>query len=464
MPDPENDLLRKALAKAVAGLPGIGRLSVVEAAADGLTSFKVARDDHGVPRGRRWHSSWTELGGEHAALLRAADLDPEDDVLLVCSSPGSAQADQAFEWLRATRPDAPTLRVDASVAAAITEVLRDDPLTRSYDLVVLRPRTDGTLELTTVPLFPAQARPGATMTMALRCEEGGPDGTAFAVVTWQGQEPQLLSVVSGSLHPGSYNVTAELRRPGRVSFSGLPQLTDDPRGWAELVADVPARLPVRPSDPGHLICAIEVCGPDLKVAERVGRARQVVSTLSDRTGLSFSVVAYGAHSFDRSVKDVPVEVRAWRVDVAAAQDTLDELEERGAITQGYPFHPHAAQVEDMLAVVERRLSRDPASSVALLTIGDRPPHPPKLDASRVLPCPHRHDWRAVATRLEQSRQVVFGAIVDYQSGDRMSRVWRQLGSAALANFDALDLRGLVSGLGLVSDAVPVPFPLIDVEY
>ncbi|NAS23860.1 hypothetical protein GT755_19445 [Herbidospora sp. NEAU-GS84] len=464
MPDPDNDLLRKALAKAVAGLPGSGRLSVVEVAADGLTSFKIIRDDHGVPRGRRWHSSWTELGQERAALLRAADVDPGDDTLLVCSSLGGSQADEAFEWLRAARPDAPTLRVDASVAAVITEVLRDDPLTRSYDLVVLRPRPDGTLELATVPLFPVQARPGATMTMTLHCEQGGPNGTAFAVVTWQGQEPLLLSVASGALHPGTYNVTAELRRPGRVQFSGLPPLTDDHRGWAELIDEIPARLPVRPSDAGHLICAIEVCGAEEKVAERVGRARQVVSTLSGRPGLSVSVVAYGAHSFDRAVKDSPVEVRAWRVDVAAAQDALDELEERGAITQGYPYHPHAAQVEDMLVTVDRRLSRDPASSVALLTIGDRPPHPPKLDTSRVLPCPHRHDWRAVAIRLEQSRHVVFGAIVDYQYGDRLPRVWRQLGSAALANFDALDIRGLISGLGLVSDAVPVPFPLIDVEY
>ncbi len=463
MPNPDNDLLRKALAKAVAGLTGSGRLDVVEVAADGVTSFKIMRDDHGVPRGRRWHTPWSDLAQDREALLRAADVDPDDDTVLVCSSPGSSRADQAFEWLRATRPDAPTLRVDDSIAALVTEVLGADPLTRSYDLVVLRPRTDGTLELATVPLFPVQARPGATTTMTLHCERGGPNGTAFAVVTWQGHDPLLLSVQSAALPPGSYEITAELRRPGRVRFSGLPTLSGDPRGWAELIAEVPARLPSRATGPGHLICAIEVCGAEPKVAERVGRARQVVSTLSNLPGLSVSVVAYGAHSFDRSVKDHRVEVRAWRVDVSTAQSVLDELEERGPITQGYPYHPHAAQLEDMLAAVDRGLAGDPASPVALLTIGDRPPHPPKIDNSRVLPCPSRHDWRAVVAHLEQSRNVVFGAVVDYQVGDKLPRVWQLLGSAALANFDALDIRGLTSGLGLTSDAVPVPFPLIDVE-
>ncbi|GAB1823763.1 hypothetical protein [Herbidospora sp. RD11066] len=461
MPDPDNDLLRKALAKAVAGLTGSGRLDVVEVAADGVTSFKIVRDDHGVPRGRRWHTPWVDLAHDREALFRVADIDPDDDAVFVCSSPGSSRADQAFEWLRAAFPDAPALRADESISPVVTDVLGTDPLTRSYDLVVLRPRTDGSLELATVPLFPVQARPGATTTMTLHCERGGPNGTAFAVVTWQGHEPLLLSVQSAALPPGSYEVTAELRRPGRVRFGGLPALSADRRGWAELVAEVPARMPARGTGPGHLICAIEVCGAEPKVAERVGRARQVVSTLSNRPGLAVSVVAYGAHSFDRSAKEHRVEVRAWKVDVATAQGVLDDLEERGPITTGYPYHPHAAQVEDMLAVVDRRLAGDPASPVALLTIGDRPPHPPKIDESRVLPCPHRHDWRATVARLEQS--VVFGAVVDFQIGDKLPRVWQRLGSAALANFDALDIRGLTSGLGLTSDAVPVPFPLIDVE-
>lgn len=473
VPNPDDDLLRKALAKAVAGLTGSGRLDVVEVAADGVTSFKIIRDDHGVPRGRRWHTPWIDLAQEHGAqergpqehgaLLRAADIDPDGDAVLVLSSPGGSRAEQAFEWLRSARPDAPALRADDSVATVLTEVLRADPLTRSYDLVVLRPRTDGSLELATVPLFPVQARPGATTTLTLHCERGGPHGTAFAVVTWQGHEPLLLSVESAALPPGSYEVTAELRRPGRVRFSGLPPLSADPRGWAALISEVPPRLPLRSSGAGHLICAIEVCGVEEKVAERVGRARQVVSTLSNRPGLAVSVVAYGAHSFDRSVKDQRVEVRAWRVDVATAQGVLDELEDRGPITAGYPYHPHAAQLEDMLATVDRRLAADPASPVALLTIGDRPPHPPRIDSSRVLPCPHRHDWRATVTRLEQTWNVVFGAVVDHQAGGPLPRVWQRLGSAALANFDALDIRELTSGLGLTSDPVPVPFPLIDVE-
>ena len=53
----------------------------------------------------------------------------------------------------------------------------------------------------------------------------------------------LVSMASAKLPPGTYTVTATLRRPGTVSFDGLPApLRKDTRSWAELCATVPGRL------------------------------------------------------------------------------------------------------------------------------------------------------------------------------------------------------------------------------
>ncbi|MEW9530433.1 hypothetical protein [Microbispora sp. NPDC049125] len=468
MSEPDKDLLRKAVARGVAGLTGTARLTVVELAADGLTTFKIHRDDNGVPRGRRWSVAWTDLTvepnrGEDArqAVLSAADA-ATGEVIVVCSFPDGPEAGRALEWLQEAYA-APTFTVDVPVTTLVRDVLADDPLSQSYDLVVMRPDpVTGRLVLATTPLFPIGTRPRTRTDVTVRCEPGDEYGTAFAVVTWQGREPRLLSVRSARLPPGRYEVTAELVRPGRVTFTGLPELAPDPRGWAELVQSVPSRLPP-PAGPAHLICAVEVCGADAKVAERLSRAHQVITYLSGELAdlLRVSLVAYGAHSFDRSAKDRPVEVAAWQATADQALDALRVLEERGAITQGYPYHPHAAQVEDMLEAVARRLDPDGAAQVVLLTVGDRPPHPARADRSRILPCPHRHDWEVLLGHLEHLPGAAFGAICD-QPAEQAHPVWRRLGARTLAHLNALDLRGLAAGLGLTAPAAGrVPFPLID---
>ncbi|MBO4275522.1 hypothetical protein GSF24_33655 [Microbispora triticiradicis] len=475
VPEPGEDLLGKTLARAVAGLTATGRLVVVEVAADGMTTFEIHRDEHGTALGHQWSLPWITLTAEHGwgedarqALLRAAGLPaPGSDVIVACSSPESGTALQALEWLREART-AQVFSTAAPITGLVRDVLVGDPLHQSYDLVVMRPAgAGGRLELAGKLLFPVGTRAGARTELTVRCEPGGEHGTALAVVTRQGREPRLLSVHSARVAPGPYVVTAELVRPGRVRFAGLPGLAADRRTWDDLLADVPDRLPPR-TGPAHLICAVEVCGPDVKVEERLGRARQMIAFLSGEPADAprVSLVAYGAHSFDRSVRDRPVEVVTWQATAEAALNGLDGLEERGAVTQGYPYHPHAAQVEDMLATVAARLSRSMSQSSpgrhVLLTIGDRRPHPGRADRSGVLPCPQRHDWRSLLAYLEQLPGVAFGAICDQPEDGPPHRIWRHLGAQVLAHLDALDLQGLAAGLGLaVPAAVHVPFPLLD---
>ncbi|WP_055479156.1 hypothetical protein [Sphaerimonospora mesophila] len=487
MSEPDKDLLRKALSRAVALLTGTDRLIVAEVAADGITTFEIHHDEHGTPRARRRFDSWEDLAmapvpdhtaGRDAVLRTVAAMASSGDlaeVVLVRSTTESLPAGQALSWLGEAY-SAVVYSAGAPVAALVKEAIRNDPLTRSYDLVVLRPDpASGRLELAGKQLFPVGTRPGTRSDVVIRCAPGDAYGTAFAVVTRRGREPHLLSVSSARLTPGTYTVTAELVHAGKVRFIGLPGLVEDPRGWAELIGSVPSRLPPR-TGPAHLICAVEVCGPEEKVAERLGRAHQVIAFLSAEFGdrLQVSLIAYGAHSFDHSAPEHPVEVTTWRGTPDHALDGLRLLEERGAITRGFPYHPHAAQLEDMLATVVRRLHRDgptldgldrhrPAPTV-LLTVGDRQPHPARADRSGVLPCPRRHDWQTLLGQLGSRPGAVFGAIWDQpQHRAREAHpIWRYLGTSALAHLDALDVRELTVDLGLAAPVVSrIPFPLID---
>ncbi|MEU6740701.1 hypothetical protein [Streptosporangium sandarakinum] len=473
MPEPDRGLAGKAIAQALADLADTGHLALVEVAADGVTAFLLRRDGNGSPRGRSWSATWPDLAGEHGwdadpagareAVLRAARVPPSADVIIVAASSAGPRAERALGWLRAAHPAAQVLRADAPIAGLVREVMADDPLTRSYELVVVLADPDtGRLRLTSRQLFPLGSRPGDRVRVALRCEAADADGTAFAVVTWQGPEPRLLSVQSARITPGRYEVTAELVRPGRVRFTGLPELSPDPRDWDQLVAALPDRLP-GPTGPVHLVCAVEVCGAGDQVAERLGRARQMISFASGRLGgpLRVSLLAYAAHSYDPSAPDPPVRVAAWRTDVDEALDALGALEEQGAVARGYPYHPHAAQLEDALAAVAGRLGRTDSAPTVVLTVGGRPPHPPRTDRSRILPCPHRHDWRRLTAVLRQRQGTVLGAICD-QAADRAHPAWHELGTAALAHLEAVDVRGLAADLGLVAPSpAHLPFPLLD---
>ncbi|MFF0312670.1 hypothetical protein ACFYSC_35045 [Streptosporangium sp. NPDC004379] len=510
MPEPDRDLTRKAIAQALADLADTGHLTVVEVAADGVTTFLLHRDGNGRPRGRSWSATWPDLAGEHGwdadpaavreAVLRAARVhplspdtrtahvhppsadtraayvhppsadtlrtargaSPSADVVLVAAS-ADPRAEQALDWLRAAHPAAQVLRADAPAAALIREAMADDPLTRSYELVVLLadPGT-GRLRLTGRRLFPIGSRPGTRTRVALRCTAPGAHGTALAVVTWQGPEPRLLSVQSAPIAPGRYEVTAELGRSGRVRFTGLPALSPDPRDWDRLVGALPDRLPPRAGS-AHLVCAVEVCGSDDQVSERLSRARQMISFASGELGglIRVSLLAYAAHSFDPSAPEHPVRIAAWEAGPAEALDALGALEDEGAVTRGYPYHPQAAQLEDALAVVAGRLGPASPAPAVVLTVGGRPPHPPRTDRSRILPCPRRHDWRQLAAALRQRPDTTLGAICDHAAG-QAHPLWHGLGAAALAHLEAVDVRGLAADLGLTAPSpVRLPFPLLD---
>lgn len=177
MPDPGEDLLRKALAGAVAGLDESRRLTVVEVAADGITTFDLRRDELGRPRcrfdpvvpwtslaaGRGWDGAGHDLTRQdptEEAVIRAAGVPSHAALILVCSFPDSPLAGQALAWLHAAFPEAAAfVQADVRVDALLRDVVVNDPLDRPYELVVLkRSVATGRFELAAHQLFTIGAR------------------------------------------------------------------------------------------------------------------------------------------------------------------------------------------------------------------------------------------------------------------------------------------------------------------
>ncbi|GAB1823879.1 hypothetical protein [Herbidospora sp. RD11066] len=461
-------LLRNALADAVARIPVGGSLVIVDLNADGLSVFEIRRDVHGTPSATVESTPWTELTAEpgwelsdtsdtRRSILHAARVLGGHEVLVICSFSVSPIAHAAFEMIRSARPGFPAFRGDVFAADVLRDVLCDEPLLIPYSLVIAREAGGGRLKLVGRALFARGSRRGEVVRVPLRFA-GRPDGTVLAVVTWHDGQPHPLSVRSARIAAGRHEVTFRLDRPGRVTTDGLPDVVREPREWGEIMSTVPRTVARRPPA-RHLICAIELCGPAERVDERLSRIRQMLTVLAGRP-IKVSVVPYGAHSFSPRERDMRVAARVWAGSSVAAIHEIDRLQQRGAITNGHPFHPYASQVEDALDLVVKKLDPVKDGPAVLLTAGDRPPHPSREDGSH-LPCPHRHDWRALTQRL-MSTGVTMAAITD-PTPDHPHPALPRIGAARMARLEGLDVRELSESLRLIGadgDAA-VPFPFAD---
>ncbi|MGI5324860.1 hypothetical protein [Actinomadura nitritigenes] len=427
--------LRAFLGPALHSLAEEQRLTVLEVATSDVRRFEVVRDRVGVLRGRR-----------------LADLPPDttavndtDSALLIRTAVGRTQID---EVVRNLYPDVTEfVAPDADLIEVLRGVVADDRLTRSYELVVVRRTPDGGVQLQGLPLFAAGAGQGETVHVTLRCLT---DRLVLAVCATGEDGPRLLSLDATKLAPDTYQVIVELRRPGLVRFTGLPE-EPRPTGdrWSDLVAGLPRRFPsARP----HLICAVEVSGSEEQVAMRLHLLDGAIGAADDAIpGLQVSVIPYGSHEFRRGVRDAPVRPLAQEVEPAQARSLIRA---QAALETGYVL---AAQIECMLETLLMLVGEESAADSALLTVGDRPAFPPRANETEILPCPYRRDWEA-ALASYGGRALV--AVCDRPT-DAAEQVWHRLGRDLLVDLDGADIREVVAALALAPDRRPMPFPLIE---
>ncbi|WP_327589805.1 hypothetical protein OHA25_24365 [Nonomuraea sp. NBC_00507] len=439
------------------------RLAVVEIDTAGTRIFEVRVDEVGTTYyTRRAAAKWSTLAAAgddvHDAVLRVSqDLisaDEGDPVVVVRSADGQEQ-EAAVRALRQWRPSAQVAEVSgAKVGDLLRELVAGAPLRQVYDLIMARERADDRrLELVGQRLFGPGAKPGEDAQVAVTCTDVG--GMLLAISAWAGplQPSELVSVDHAPLSPGRHVLRAVLERPGVVRFPGIPGLRPDTRPWADVVATLPSRLHYAPR-PAHLVCAIETAGTAKEFEARCHWAGYIIDLLAERRldprQLQVSVVGYGTHVFGaRHADRTRPAMAVWSASAAQARTALESLQPTA------PAYPNAAQLEDVLAEVSARLLPQPVNTrTALLTIGARPPHPPRAGLDRVPPCPARYDWLALLREMEQRHDLRSAVICDSPPATASS-AWHRLGSAALFQVDAVNAEELALRLGLVTSPAAV---------
>lgn len=456
----DDEAVRNALSIELARLEDGAAFTVIEFGANGFVVWHVCRDENGTPQATMSALPASSVADPQAFYHEQLGPLLEDaGPLVVCGSLSEPPAD-VLDLLR-TAHGAPVYACGTPAETLLREAIREAPLTRWYELVVLRQEPTGhpeagRLRLHSRQLFPPGARLGhSSDPFRISCAPTDDRGTVFAVVTREGRRFRPISVQSAMLKPGDYELNAVLTRPGRVKLEGLPaELRAEQRPWSEIVRTVPDRL-VSPQ-PVHLVCAIEVSGGKQHLQRRIDRLEELIAS-ADAGGqwLAVSLVSYGPHSVERFVREEPAAVLAWATTSERALSALRGLAER---TPAEGEYLRAAQLECALATVASRLS-DRDGRPVLVTVGARPPHPPRVDIrTEIIPCPDRTDWHGPLYRLRGVRGITFGALCDQ---DACGEIWRELGQNALAALEVVDMDCFAVSLGLREPVQAVAFPLID---
>lgn len=460
------DEVHNALLDALAGLSGSSRFTVVEFGADDVTIVRVYRDENGTPRPEYPRPE------VRAAAMRSPEafyreLHPAFVVRTPDELPG--ELTRFLPGLTAGPRPVPVYECRTPLKELVKAAVTVCPLVLKYELAVLEPLGDGRVELAGRPLFPVGAETGHETRIRVRCEATDGDGIAFAVVT---REPrpdiaprdrrlQPVQLQTAVVPPGSYQLTARLERPGRVTFHGIPGIlgTSPPDrdelllAWEERRSRVPERLPR--SEPVHLVCVVETSGGEQLLADRIEWLTKLVKEAdSSARRLSVSVLAYGPHSVSWAVDEEPYRLLAWLTSGEAAVQALGGLADRTVDKRAYL---EAAQLECVLEGLARNLPNCEGRQV-LVTAGGRPPHPARMDTGTgIIPCPDRVDWTAQFDKLS-ALGTAFGAIRD---PGRRAEVWHALGRDAAATGDVVDIVDFAARLGLRETGQAAPFPFID---
>jgi hypothetical protein len=434
--------LAEKIRDAISNISNGSRLTLVDLASGPIAAYQVWPDSLGVPR----------LRVIDASDLGASGITGEMP-FLVCAAPGAPVPD-VIQLLLHDRPHA-LIRVDqgTDVRQALDEAIGWSAIRHPYHLVTGRADAQrNRVLLSSVELFRAGEVRGARKGVVVRSVCTDATGTVLAVVAMDNGAPQLVSADRVRLDPGQWTIQAMLTAPGEVEFIRLKGVCADPRPWPALIAAVPPTL--NSAGEAHLVCAVDVTGLASAVAARLYRVEGLIKEVYSQhplpDHLKVSVIAYGAHR-SRGQADDRVVVADWMADPQSAASSL------GRLGAARPGEDRAAQVEDALAEIHRRLSGTSGTRrTALVVVGDAQPYPGSTDA--IPQCPNGHDWEDLLSRLD-SLGCTRAAIRDKPTGHGAS-AWLQLGAGMVYPADELDAIALGQDLGLIVPTLDhMPFPM-----
>ena len=445
---------------------------IVEFGPNGAVVWAISRDAWGTPAPR------------YVALADVSTTDPADfyddrlapllegRLLLVALTTLSYPRD-VVQLLREGR-DVPVHSCLTPLEDHIKTAIKASSLRTFYELLVLRQGAGEQVSLVRHPLFPPDARSGYTADLVIRCAPTDEHGTVFAVVTHQPDNGgpagrprmRLIELQSAAISPGTYEVQAVLVRQGHVDFQGLPvKLEPERRKLQDIMRTVPRELPAAAG--AHLVCMLEVSGGPEPLEQRIERLESLIGTAeAGGRPLKVSLVTYGSHAVGRGSAEDPAKTLAWATTSHLAKLKLREVQETKArrakeresrqVTERE--YGMAAQLECALREVNLRLTERDGYPV-LVTVGDRPPHPSKVDlATEIIPCEKKVRWQDELSRLQEKLpQLRFGALF---GPDARGDIWRDLGRDAHGDLDVVDMPTFAAQLGLHESVQAVPFPVI----
>jgi ABC-type multidrug transport system ATPase subunit/pSer/pThr/pTyr-binding forkhead associated (FHA) protein len=421
-------------------------LTVAVFGATGLRVWRISPDEDGTPIDTLTGSLlWAGLHEDDRLFSSQVDgaIDAVGRTLFINTAPSHPDAIAAMAIARGHYPSVSAHEYEADLHLAIHEAISRVPLTRSYELAVLSRDASSHLAIRSLLLFPPGAVKGDRGSVRIRCQPSDKNGIVFAVRTFYSSTPMLMT--SARIAPRIYDLTAELLEPGVVRFEGLPsQPQEDLRTWSEIVATVPERLDM--AGPVHLILAIEADAPEPRQSRRFDLARDLITTAEGSGApVTVSVVLYGSQSPASAIPDDGPLVLTWTADARQAQDALRSGQ------RPTPSGAENSEIERALALIAARLSNyDLEGRPVLVTIGARS---------------SSGNWRTPLNQLlVRHPGIVLGAInesaPERRPRGRAERIWAELGRAAQARLDNVNVRQFAVDLGLfASKSTPLPLPL-----
>jgi hypothetical protein len=386
-------------------------------------------------------------------------------LVLVNGAPGWTVLGKITELLALRHWPATTL-VHPMITDAHTLIeglVRQAPLGRRHDVVLLDPHPDGVVHLSPQPVFRKGERSSARGEVELYAPVGadGPVSVAL-VVRDDDNRPSRWRPV----HIVSLNVPRG--RPTRIGitfddhaepvFTGAESAPAQGTWW-DLLHAVPRRLDTRLVD---VVIAVEaVAGPGAD--QRLSLVRDTIAALDcevrDAEWVRVGLIAYGQHAASG-----PADGLLSAVDLTDPHTARKAADAVRPLANTYDL---AAAVEDALARTVAQRWRPDARRV-LVTVGSRPPYPDEQRMDHALPCPAHHEWQVLADRLGADgvhRVAVWSdpelgpfPPIDQPILDRSDATWRALGSTARLSAATASVPQVLSLIGATFVTPETPFP------